>query len=51
LIRRVLLFVVTLENLGKKVPQAHGANPRNFIGPRFLKELGDSGFGAQLYGK
>jgi NitT/TauT family transport system substrate-binding protein len=40
-----------LEDLGKTNAKARGADPRRFIEPRFLKELDDNGFIAQLYGK
>lgn len=40
-----------LEDLGKKNPKARGADPANYIEPRFLKELESSGYVAQLYGK
>jgi ABC-type nitrate/sulfonate/bicarbonate transport system substrate-binding protein len=38
-----------LEDLAKTNPKAKGADPKRFIEPRFLKELEDSGFVAQLY--
>ena len=37
-----------LEDLAKTNPKAKGADPKRFIEPRFLKELEDSGFAAQL---
>ena len=40
-----------LEDLGKGNPKARGADPKRFIEARFLKEVEDSGFVAQLYGK
>jgi NitT/TauT family transport system substrate-binding protein len=40
-----------LEDLAKTNPKAKGADPRRFIEPRFLKEIEDSGFVAQLYKK
>jgi hypothetical protein len=40
-----------LEDLGKTNAKARSADPRRFIEPRFLKELDDNGFIAQLYGK
>lgn len=40
---------VILEDLARTNPKARGADPKNFIEPRFLKELEDSGFVAQLY--
>lgn len=42
---------VILEDLAKKNPKAQGADPKRFMEPRFLKELEDSGFVKQLYGK
>ena len=42
---------VILEDLAKKNPKAQGADPKSFMEPRFLKELEDSGFVTQLYGK
>jgi hypothetical protein len=38
-----------LEDLAKTNAKAKGADPKRFIEPRFLKELEDSGFAAQLY--
>lgn len=40
-----------LEDLAKSNPKARGADPQRFVEPRFLKEIEDSGFVAQLYGK
>lgn len=40
-----------LDDLAKTNPKAKGADPRRFVESRFLKELEDSGFVAQLYGK
>ena len=40
-----------LEDLGKRNPKARSADPKNFVEPRFLRELEQSGFVAQLYGK
>ncbi|HWP57987.1 MAG TPA: ABC transporter substrate-binding protein [Candidatus Acidoferrales bacterium] len=40
-----------LEDLAKTNPKARAADPKSFVEPRFLKELEDSGFIAQLYGK
>ena len=40
-----------LEDLAKTNAKAKGADPRRFIEPRFLKEIEDSGFVSQLYGK
>jgi len=40
-----------LEDLAKTNPKAKGADPKRFVEPRFLKELEDSGFVAQLYKK
>jgi ABC-type nitrate/sulfonate/bicarbonate transport system substrate-binding protein len=40
-----------LEDLAKTNPKARGADPRQFVEPRFLKELEDGGFVGQLYGK
>jgi len=40
-----------LEDLAKTNPKAKGADPKRFIEPRFLKELEDGGFVAQLYKK
>jgi ABC-type nitrate/sulfonate/bicarbonate transport system substrate-binding protein len=40
-----------LEDLAKTNPKARGADPKRFIEPRFLKELEDSGYVAQLYRK
>lgn len=38
-----------LEDLAKTNPKARGVDPKRFIEPRFLKELEESGFVAQLY--
>jgi len=38
-----------LEDLAKTNPKARSADPKRFVEPRFLKELDDSGFAAQLY--
>jgi len=38
-----------LEDLARTNPKAKTADPKRFIEPRFLKELEDSGFVAQLY--
>lgn len=38
-----------LEDLAKTNPKARGADAKRFVEPRFLKELEDSGFVAQLY--
>ncbi|HWO40622.1 MAG TPA: ABC transporter substrate-binding protein [Candidatus Eisenbacteria bacterium] len=38
-----------LEDLARTNPKAKTADPKKFIEPRFLKELEDSGFIAQLY--
>jgi len=38
-----------LEDLAKTNPKAKTADPKKFIDPRFLKELEESGFIAQLY--
>ena len=40
-----------LEDLAKTNPKAQKAYPKSFVEPRFLKELEDNGFIAQLYGK
>ena len=40
-----------LEDLAKSNPKARGADPKRFVEPRFLKELEDSGFVSQLYGR
>jgi NitT/TauT family transport system substrate-binding protein len=40
-----------LDDLAKTNPKAKGADPRRFVEPRFLKEMEDSGFVAQLYKK
>ena len=40
-----------LEDLAKTNPKARGADAKRFLEPRFLKELDDSGFVAQLYKK
>jgi hypothetical protein len=40
-----------LEDLAKTNPKARGADPKRFIEPRFLKEVEDSGYVAQLYRK
>jgi len=40
-----------LDDLAKTNPKARGADPRQFVEPRFLKELEDGGFVAQLYGR
>ncbi len=40
-----------LEDLGRTNPKAKGADPKRFVEPRFLKELEESGFVSQLYGK
>jgi hypothetical protein len=40
-----------LDDLAKTNPKAKGADPKRFVEPRFLKELEDSGFVAQLYRK
>jgi len=40
-----------LEDLARSNPKARGADPKEFIEPRFLKELEESGFVSQLYGK
>jgi hypothetical protein len=40
-----------LEDLAKTNPKAKGADAKRFVEPRFLKELEDSGFVAQLYRK
>lgn len=40
-----------LEDLAKTNSKAKGADPKRFVEPRFLKELEDNGFVAQLYGK
>jgi NitT/TauT family transport system substrate-binding protein len=40
-----------LEDLAKTNAKARGADPKRFIEPRFLKELEDSGYAAQLYKK
>jgi len=40
-----------LEDLAKSNPKAKGADAKRFVEPRFLKELEDSGFVAQLYRK
>jgi ABC-type nitrate/sulfonate/bicarbonate transport system substrate-binding protein len=40
---------VILEDLGQKNPKARNLDPRRFSDPRFLKDLEDSGFIAQLY--
>jgi NitT/TauT family transport system substrate-binding protein len=40
-----------LDDLAKTNPKAKGADPKRFVEPRFLKELEDSGFVAQLYKK
>lgn len=40
-----------LEDLAKTNPKAKGADPKRFVEPRFLKELEDSSFVAQLYKK
>jgi len=42
---------VILEDLAKRNPKAQGVDPRKFIEPRFLQELEERGFIAQLYGK
>ncbi|MGH7773405.1 MAG: ABC transporter substrate-binding protein [Candidatus Binatia bacterium] len=42
---------VILEDLSKTNPKARGADPKRFVESRFLKELEDSGFVTQLYGK
>lgn len=40
-----------LEDLAKTNPKARGADPKRFVEPGFLKELEESGFVSQLYGK
>lgn len=40
-----------LEDLAKTNPKARGVDPKRFIEPRFLRELEDSGYVAQLYRK
>lgn len=40
-----------LDDLAKTNPKAKGADPRRFVESRFLKEMEDSGFVAQLYKK
>jgi hypothetical protein len=40
-----------LEDLSKTNPKAKGSYPRMFVESRFLKELEESGFVAQLYSK
>ncbi|OGQ80979.1 MAG: hypothetical protein A3F90_13820 [Deltaproteobacteria bacterium RIFCSPLOWO2_12_FULL_60_19] len=40
-----------LDDLAKTNPKAKGADPKRFVESRFLKEVEDSGFVAQLYGK
>jgi len=40
-----------LEDLAKTNPKARGADPKRFVESRFLKELEESGFVSQLYGK
>jgi len=40
-----------LEDLAKTNAKARGADPKRFIEPKFLKELEDSGYVAQLYKK
>ena len=40
-----------LEDLAKRNPKARGVNSARFVDTKFLKDLEDSGFIAQLYGK
>jgi hypothetical protein len=40
-----------IDQLAKTRPQAKGLNPNDFIDASILKEIEDSGFVKQLYGK
>ena len=40
-----------LEDLAAKTPKARSAKPEDFIEPRFVKELDDSGLIRRLYGQ
>ncbi|MBI2369579.1 MAG: ABC transporter substrate-binding protein [Deltaproteobacteria bacterium] len=42
---------VILQDLAAKHPKARGANPQEFIEPRFVRELDETGFIQRLYGR